>query len=609
MKSKQVIAGVLSAATVFVVADAVRGATYYWDADAIASNNVANGPSGGLGTWNAANKNWYNGAAPGTEIVWADGNDAVFAGTGGKVTVSPTPASSFTLGKLTISPTTNPDGYVFTGKLAIASTPTAADLILIYGNTQFNSLSSGTRVNTFIDAGKTLTLAGAGNSSLNKVTGGSVSITGGTFSAGNVALNTALTQTGGTASATAGGNNPTIGASGTGSWTLSGDQAPAVNVAGSVNGTVNFDVGSGNSSSNGTLAINAGTVSVTNGAVLRLGVTNGTGTVNVAGGNLIVTGSNTAYTTVLAIAALGNGNGTLNVSAGTATVDTIQFGQVGTDTQGHPFTAAGTGTLNVSGGALYVGSGGITTGTLPAANTAITLSGGTVGATANWLSSLDMTLSNSKTVTIKAADAADAAHDISLSGNLSGGGALNKTGGGKLTLASAGYTGATTVTAGTLEVNGTLATSGVAVSNGATLQGTGIITNGVSIDGTVAPAGASSFGTLKFGSATFNAGSVLNIDIDATGATDLLNVVGALTLTNAKLNVTGAANGSSYVIGNYGSLLGQFDLANSNLPSGYTVQATGGQISLVSVPEPASVAMLLGFGAFGLLSGRRRRQG
>ena len=88
--------------------------------------------------------------------------------------------------------------------------------------------------------------------------------------------------------------------------------------------------------------------------------------------------------------------------------------------------------LTLTGGAsLYVGSGGIVNGATNAYTETITLTAGTLGAKAGWSSSQPMTLSTIGT-TIKAADAAGVAHDITLSSVLSGSGGFTKSGTGAL---------------------------------------------------------------------------------------------------------------------------------------------------------------------------------
>ena len=120
-------------------------------------------------------------------------------------------------------------------------------------------------------------------------------------------------------------------------------------------------------------------------------------------------------------------------------------------TLGYDVTA-GSATLTVNGGTLYVGSGGIVrnnvSGTF-ASN--VNLSSGTLGARTDWSSAVNMNLPTGGNITIKAADAADAAHNITLNGVISGAGGFTKTGAGTLTLGGANtYTGTATVSQGTL---------------------------------------------------------------------------------------------------------------------------------------------------------------
>ena len=139
-------------------------------------------------------------------------------------------------------------------------------------------------------------------------------------------------------------------------------------------------------------------------------------------------------------------NAELYLSGGVTTAGRIAFG-ASTDTVG------GNGLVIVDGGTLYVGASGIVkASTIGAYNTTVGLKSGTLGAAANWSSTLNITLGTSPI--IKAADSADVARDITLSGVLSGTG-LIKTGAGTLTLSGANtYTGATTVRAGTLTLSG-----------------------------------------------------------------------------------------------------------------------------------------------------------
>jgi autotransporter-associated beta strand protein len=155
-------------------------------------------------------------------------------------------------------------------------------------------------------------------------------------------------------------------------------------------------------------------------------------------GGLILGGT---YSTV----SFASGNSKFLVRAGTAKVERIQFGQA---------AIGGKGLVQLSGGELYVGAGGIQLGTTGVYTSEIRLSGGTLGAKANWSTSFPVNVSGTGVSYIKAGDSADAPFDINLSGALTGTGGLTKMGLGKLTLSGGNsYAGGTSVWAGTLAVN------------------------------------------------------------------------------------------------------------------------------------------------------------
>jgi hypothetical protein len=105
-------------------------------------------------------------------------------------------------------------------------------------------------------------------------------------------------------------------------------------------------------------------------------------------------------------------------------------------------------------------------------------------------------------------------------------------------LGTHGYTGATTVTGGTLLVNGTLGSTAVTVNFGSLLGGTGTIGGPVSVFGDFAP-GANGIGTLTVNNAaTLSGGSSFQINTasspthDRLVATGALNVAGSLVVMN-----------------------------------------------------------------------------
>jgi hypothetical protein len=98
-------AAALSAGAVVVSLPSTSHGTLHWDADgSAAGNNTSTGAGlGGSGTWGAA-VNWFNGT---TEVAWSAGEDAVFTGTAGTVTLaSPQAVDSLTF---------KANGYTLTG--------------------------------------------------------------------------------------------------------------------------------------------------------------------------------------------------------------------------------------------------------------------------------------------------------------------------------------------------------------------------------------------------------------------------------------------------------------------------------------------------------------
>jgi outer membrane autotransporter protein len=151
------------------------------------------------------------------------------------------------------------------------------------------------------------------------------------------------------------------------------------------------------------------------------------------------------------------------------------------------------------------------------------------------------------------------------------GGSLVKVGTGTLTLSGANtYTGATTVNAGTLAVNGSV-TSPVTVNSGGTLGGTGTIFGNATVNsgGTLSP--GNSIGTINInGNLVLGAGSVYLVEVSPAAA-DRTIVTGTATLngTLSAIFGPGAYTSNSYtVLSAAGGRSGTFsNFTTTGLPS------------------------------------------
>jgi autotransporter-associated beta strand protein len=459
------------------------------------------------------------------------------------------------------------------------------------GGTAGASFTQSAGTNSIVN---TLSVSGsAGNSSTYSL-GGSGFLSAGIESIG-VSGTGAFTQSGGINSAGTLNLGDNIGSTGT--YSLSGGQLSATlenvanasgvgsftqsggtnNVAGNLN-IYGWNTGSGtyNLCGNGLLSASNEVVGVDSGAFIQSGGTNsvanylyvgnaasngGGGSYSLSGGGQLSAGSECiGY----------SGTGSFTQSAGTNSVSTVLYvgwyggpamynlsgsGQLSAASEyiGYPITGPGTftqsggtncvsnglhlggygaGTYNLSGGELILAS------LIGSGAAAFNFNGGTMQASNSFSTNVPMTLGTSG----GGATFDTGGFSVTLAGSLSGPGSLTKIGAGTLFLSGSNtYTGATTVSAGTLEAAGATALPSYAT------QGTITVANGATLAVAVGGNGWTSAGIgtlLGRNSGGFAGGSILGIDTSGGSLSYGSNIAGnmGLALWGGNTLVLTAAN-------------------------------------------------------------------
>jgi len=386
-------------------------------------------------------------------------------------------------------------------------------------------LASGLTFKANTSGALACTLAsGPGGASGPVFTGGTLQIAGANIAS---ALPITLQSQGGTIDTN--GNNATLSGtiSGPGSLTKIGT------------GTLTL---TGNNSYQGGTALNAGTLAVGSSTAL------GTGTLTFANGTTLQAAANGL---TLANAMTLNGISTVDTQANALTLS-------GTLSSTGALTKIGNGILVLTGANTYTGTTTISAGTLQLGN------GGTTGSIAG-------NVINNGIFAINRSDT------FSFGGVISGTGGFQQNGTGTTILTAANnYSGATTVNAGTLTVNGSIASSAVTVNSGATLSGTGTVgATTINSGGTFAP--GNSPGTITVaGNLAFQSGALYLVQVNpSTASSANVTAGGSATLAGT---VQAAFTAGSYATRTYtilsaaGGLNGTTfnTLSTSNLPAGFT---------------------------------------
>ncbi len=192
---------------------------------------------------------------------------------------------------------------------------------------------------------------------------------------------------------------------------------------------------------------------------------------------------------------------------------------------------------------------------------------------------------------------------------------VDKSGDGKWILSGDNtYTGATSVTAGTLLINGDQsgATGAVTVDAGATLGGTGTVGGAATVSGILSP--GTSAGTLTFADGLDVSGAeTLLFELGTTS--DLVRVsggdleIGTLGFSDFDFTALGNFGAGDYTLFESSSLLGTLDDGDqTGLIDGLdgTLSITDDNVVLVVIPEPAAGILFLA--SFLLAIGGRRRK-
>ena len=574
----------------------------FWNGSTLAPTGAV---VGGSGTWNLVNGNFTEDDGDFTGAWAGNGFNAVFAGTGGTVTIG---------ADTTVAPSGlafQVDGYTINGG-------NAASRLELTGPTGIDTAAAvGATINAVISGTGSLTKTGTGTLTL----GGVNTYTGSTTVLGGTLVNSGTI----TGSVT---NNVTFTSTGSLFGGLTNNASAVANLAGTANGQIS----------------NSGTVNVTgnltnNGALFA---NSGAGVLNVSGGDFtginVVTNNSTALNGInvsasrtLSAAIITNGATSSILNSGTITAS-VRIDNSGTLTT--------TGTIN-GGSTGLRGLAGSTTNASGTINGAIT-NAGTFNVTGNLVN--DNFITNTGTLNLTGATLTTAALSnnaggvVNARGTLNGGvqnsGTFNVTGNlantnpnasyfgfgtGVLNVSDGDYTGLVVVN------NSSTATNGVNISAGRTLSaqivsngtnssflnaGTITATNRIDNSGTLTTTGTinvGTFGLRGLAGSTTNASGTINGAITNAGTFNVTgNLVNDNFITNTgTLNLTGATLTTAALSNNAGATASLRGAINGAFTNSGTVTVTGGlTVNGAVTQNSAGTFNLNGFAtSFGSLAG------